>query len=364
MWSSWPGNRDADVDVYSAVLRSARKGTEPFILLVERCGRPDALLVGESQSTEISHRIGYLTLSTSSVRSLSFTYGGFLGNQSRENAEVLTSKILEFLHKGEADVAQLNFIRTDSSLYRCVLTSAVFFSRDHFIGRRQHWVMDLPGTMGEVYSRLSGAQRSQLRRKTKKLQMEFGGAIQIRRYGEPSGLEVMIRDLETVAQRTYQRGLRVGFEKSAAILNLLQLEAEKGWLRAYILYLEMKPCASWVGCIYDGVFYSDFLAHDPAYGAYSPGTFLLTQTTADLCENKLVSIDFGIDEARYKHQFGNRCWTESATQLFAPSLKGTELLLAASAASFTSRFVKGFLERTALLSTVKKFLRRRAAPET
>lgn len=364
IWSSWRGHRDADIDVHATVLLSAGNSTEPYILLLERNGCPDALLVGARCCTEFSSRIGYVKLSTPSVRLLSFVNGAFLGNQAPENAEVMVSKILGSLREGEADVIHFSNIRTDSPLYRFTRKPPGFFGRNHFVKPTLHWTMVLPDTMDEVYARLSGDHRGQLRRKAKKLQTEFAGCLQVRRFQALSELEEMIKDAEEVAGKTYQRGLGVGFEKNETTLNLLQLEAEKGWLRGYVLYLIGKPCAFWVGSLYDGIFYSDFLAHDPAYEKYSPGTFLLTETIKNLCSEKVSEIDFGVGEARYKQQFGNRSREEAAAQLFAPRLKGMRLLLVTSGVLFMNRFLMGALERTNLLPKVKKILRRRATPKT
>ena len=35
------------------------------------------------------------------------------------------------------------------------------------------------------------------------------------------------------------------------------------------------PSAFWIGCVYNGVFLSECLGHDPTYARYSAGTYLL-----------------------------------------------------------------------------------------
>ena len=124
-------------------------------------------------------------------------------------------------------------------------------------------------------------------------------------YREPGELDDVIPQVEEIAKKTYQRGLGVGFQDTEEIRRRLRFCAEKGWLRVYVLHLGDLPCAFWIGTLYHGCFCSDYLAFDPNFGAYSPGTFLLMKVVEEFCGAGVKEIDFGPGEGRYKEQFGN-----------------------------------------------------------
>ena len=117
-WSAWRGHRDADVDVYETVLASRTDAAKPHIIVVDRDGCPDALLVGMTATATVGERIGYWTIPVTGVRVLSFQYGGFLGNQSEENSELIISQIEQSLRGGDADVAILSYVREGTPLHR------------------------------------------------------------------------------------------------------------------------------------------------------------------------------------------------------------------------------------------------------
>src|SRR5258708_30008176 len=125
--------------------------------------------------------------------------------------------------------------------------------------------MPLPATRDEVYRGLSGKVRKNLKRQAKKLVNDFSGTVRVRTFRETAELEEMIRDIEHVAKKTYQRGLAVGFIDSAGARERLRLEAEGGWLRFFGLYVADEPCALWNGTLYPAAFYSNSLRYDPYY---------------------------------------------------------------------------------------------------
>jgi CelD/BcsL family acetyltransferase involved in cellulose biosynthesis len=139
----------------------------------------------------------------------------------------------------------------------------------------------------------------------------------------------------------------------------LQLEAEKGWLRTYILYAANLPCAFWMGTVYRGKFYSDCLGYDPSYEKYSPGTFLLNAMIEDSCRDGIEQVDFGLGDARYKQRFGNCSWQEVTAYIYGPSWRGLRVNALRTPAAFLDRLTKQALDRTNLLPKIKKLWRNR-----
>ncbi len=315
-WSTWRGHRDADIDVYQTLLGFRSDAATPHVILVERDGHPDAILVGTASTTTLSKRIAYLTMPVPRVR----------------------------VHRVATHV-------------RSVLM------RDHVRTRHSHWLMTLPDHAEAIYAGLSSEHRWKLRRDAKRFRAAFAD-LKITRFDCPERLEALIRDTEQVAATTYQRGLGVGFSDSRPIRELLRLEAKKGWLRGYLLYVGDRPCAFWIGCVYDGVFLSEYLGHDPSYAKHSPGNYLLTHVMEDLWHEGVRAIDFSIGEAPYKQRFGNRHWNESTVYLYAPTWTGMRLKALHTIAALINSVGKSLLERMKLAGRVKKFWRQRVTHQT
>lgn len=363
-WIEWRGHRDADVDVYQTLLACRQDAAEPYIIVVERNGKPDAALIGNAATTTVTERIGYWTARISRVKVLTFIYGGFLGNQSDENSKSIVCEIERSLQNGDADVAVLSYLREESPLYRFAASVPSSFMRDHFPVSYKHWMIDFPQTPEEgIYTALSREHRSSQKeeiRKSKKFKSAFPD-LELVRFKGNDGLEKLLSDAETVAATTYQRGLGVGFSNDLLIRSLLTLEAEKGWLRGHVLYAGGRPCAFEIGCLYNGVFLGEYLGHDPAFSKYAPGTYILTQVIEGLDQEKVTAIDWGIGDASYKRRFGNKCWNESTIYLYAPTWVGMWAKTVRTAAVLINTAGKSVLERAKLAGTVKKLWRKRAA---
>ena len=176
----------------------------------------------------------------------------------------------------------------------------------------------------------------------------------------------MVRDIEEIAKKTYQRGLGVGFIDSPEMRNRLRFEAERGWLRAYVLYLSDRPCAFWVGRLYRNAFHSEFMGYDPCYSRYSPGMFLIMRVLEDLCggngSEKIEEVDFGLGDAQYKEVLGNREWLDTSLYLFGPNLKGIGLSFLRTPIMAIDAIARAALEGTSFLPRIKRAWRNIVRP--
>lgn len=358
-WCDWPCHRDADWDVYRNVLASTPAPATPYVIVVERADKPEAMLVGVASTTSLASKIAYFTLSLPRVRVVTFTYGGFLGNQSEGNSRLVIGSIVQWLRGNQADVAVLRYVRTDSALYTHALNAGSLLMRDHFVETHTHRMMYLPADTEAIYSGLSKEHRKHLRSETKRFRAAFGEDLQVERFVLPGELDRLMRDSERIAATTYQRGLGVGFSDSSQIRRLLALEADKGWLRGYVLYVGNRPCAFWIGCVHNDDFLSEYLAHDPEYSKYSPGNYLLGRVMEDLCREGVKRIDFGIGDAFYKQRFANCSWEEGPVYLYAPTFKGMQAKTMRTIASAVNLLAKRILQKTSWGARLKKFLRSR-----
>src|SRR5208283_2930663 len=178
-WTAWQSNPTSAIDNFLRILRYRSEIQRPHVIVVYRDGHPDSILVGRLEHTRISFKIGYLKLFQPQVRVLCFMHGGFLGNQSIENSEYVTREIMRCLSRGEADVARLEFVRTDSSLYGAAKGVPGILCRDHVAPIQLHGCLRLPGSFEEFIGNLSRKERHNLRRQAKRLQADFPGGMRI-----------------------------------------------------------------------------------------------------------------------------------------------------------------------------------------
>jgi hypothetical protein len=365
VWESWPGNRDSEMNSYLTFLGSNPGTVRPHVLVAYRDGRPDAILVGRIDRGRIGCRLGYLQLNLR-AQIMCFVYGAFRGTPSNENFDMMVSEILRSLSQGEADVAYMNFLRQESDLRRLAMKKPGLLSRDYVRITQPHFAITLPATVEEFYRGLSSGARWQVKNKQKKLLKDFGGDVRIKCFREPAEIDAMAQDVEQVARTSYQRGLGVGFMDGPETRDQLRFKAQKGWLRAYVLYVSERPRAFWIGDMNQGTFGSDYLAYDAELGKYSPGMFLITKVIEDFCDGNregVTGVDFGPGNAQYKEVLSNHRWREIAQYIFAPSLKGISLNLVRSSIVGIDQTIKKALARTNLLQRIKKHWRAHATPK-
>ena len=359
VWTSWKGHRDSDIDVYLTVCRANADVVRPHIIMIERGGVPDAMLVGRLTKKRPELKLGYRTFRGAPSLELFFVYGALRGNPSIENCRLFAVEIIQTLRRGEADFVFLERLRIDSPLYHFVRTMPTWLARPRFLDIQPHWRMQVPSKIEDFYARLSTKERKNRKWEAKKLLSDFGGDVVITCYQHPAEVDCLVQDAEHVAQQSYQRALGAGFSASEAIREFLRLQAGKGWLRAFVLQVRGKPCAFWIGMLYQGTFYSDFMAFDQSYGKYSVGAFLLIKKIEDFCSEKLDLIDFGMGDAWYKQHFSTENWQEARVYLVAPTIRGVFYNSCMAMTRGLDLTLKGLLQRTELLSKIKKAWRQR-----
>jgi CelD/BcsL family acetyltransferase involved in cellulose biosynthesis len=361
IWSAWKGHRDSDIDYCLRFVWARDEVVRPHVLVLSRAGQPEAMLIGRLEHTRMRSRIGYFRLPGIAARLLNFSYGGFLGNASQENSEELFASIMASMRVGEADMALLDHLGTESFLYKAATSEPRFTTRDHFIKAEPHCVMNLASTVEEVYRAFSQGLRAEVKRKKKKIIGDFGAGVEIRCYRRIDELDGAVPLLEAIAKTTYQRGLGVGFQDTEQMRQRLRICAEKGWLRVYLLSLAGEPRAFWMGTLHNAVFCSDYNGYDPGFREYSLGTFLLAHMIEDFCKENVRSIDFGFGGAEYKDRFSNCRFDEASVHIFAPHTKGLLLNGVRTATGIADNAARNALARTNLLPRIKKLWRKRAA---
>jgi len=361
IWNSWPGTRDSDIDFFSSMVRS--RGSRPHVIVLTRNARPDAILIGLREHRKTPFKLSYFTIYEPEVNVIEFVYGGLRGNASEENCAALVRELMRSLDEGDADLALWEHLSVQSSLYNCALRLPRFALRDHCRCLDGRWLMNFPKGLDTLFMNLGRSQRSKLRRKYRNVLNHFAGKVQIRCFRSLADLEPAISDMEAIASKTDKRRMfGIGFFDTPQIREQMVVAAKRGWLSIYILYLEEKPAAFWMGTIYDHCLQGDQVGYDPVWGEFSPGIFLFLTILEDLRDEDIKTVDFGWRDIQIGRCFGDLRRVEARIHIYAPTLRGIQLNLLSTATHCATHGAKFLLRHTHCLEWARRVLRKWLAP--
>jgi GNAT acetyltransferase-like protein len=363
-WQKLQFHPNADIDFYLGIVESRREIIRPHVVLVTENGHTKAMMIGRIENSRLALKVGYKSIYAIQIKLLTIIYHGFLGDMSEDVNNIFITEILQLLKKGDADAFFVNSIHVDSNICRLIREKPNILCRDHLHTDNIHWQMSVPANIDQFYERMSAHRRHELRRYPKVLEKKFPKAISIECFQSVNDVDRILTDAETVAKKTYHRGLGVGFTDNIENRRRLTLFANKGLLRAYLMYIQDKPSAFWIGTEYGKVFYLDFTAFDPEFKKYETGTILFLKMVEDLCKTDCRAIDFGFGDALYKRSFGNKSWKECSYYVFAPTMKGMMLNVMRTGMGSLISFVEYLLIKTKLLQYVKKHWRKLLIKQT
>jgi CelD/BcsL family acetyltransferase involved in cellulose biosynthesis len=219
--------------------------------------------------------------------------------------------------------------------------------------------MNFPKGLDTLFMNLGRSQRSKLRRKYRNVLNRFAGKVRIRCFRSLMDLEPAISDMEAIASKTDKRRVfGEGFFDTPQIRERMRGAALRGWLRIYILYLEEKPAAFWMGTIYDHCLQADHVGYDPVWSEFSPGIFLFLNILEDLRDEDIKTVDFGWRDMQFKQCFGDLRRVEARVHIYAPTLRGIQLNLLSTATHRVTHGAKSLLQCTHCLGWARRVLRK------
>ena len=338
-WTACPTHRDADIDFFLFIGDLFPSVLRPHVVVLYDGSEPLAVLVARLEISRVPIKIGYWSLPSPEMRVLQIS--GWLG-QTEKYAQVLAQSLSRSLKEGEADVACFRYIDRNSALAQHARTAVSRPFSDVSKVFHSHWYCDRKDNETFLQG-LSRNQRAQQRRRERKIARAFD-THRIELFCSAEQIGKLIQDVEQVARKSYQRRLNVGFSDSAEVRARLEFDAAKGWLGAYVLYFDERPCAFWIGSLRNGSFLSNYLAFDPAYSRYSPGMYLVIKVMEALSIESdrfhANRIDFGVGDATYKERLSNRRVREALLYIFAPRLTPLLANLARVAAQCLNNYAK------------------------
>jgi hypothetical protein len=169
----------------------------------------------------------------------------------------------------------------------------------HVRQRYTRYFIDLLVSEDAWRAAMSAATRSGIGRKRRKLASLPGFAV--RRFRTPDEVAIFHPLARAVSATTYQeRLLDAGLPADPA--PLLRLAAADR-LRAWLIEVDGAPIA-YLCCAAEGdTLRYDYVGHDPAHAALSPGTVLQVEAIRDLfAERRFARFDFTEGEGQHKRQ--------------------------------------------------------------
>jgi CelD/BcsL family acetyltransferase involved in cellulose biosynthesis len=284
------------------------------VVALGEAAEPTALLIGRLEDVELPARFGYATLFRPTLRCLTVVSGGLAGPD--EAAPALMASALGALKAKEADAVLLHRIAIGSPLHRAALEQSPRRSVHRPLVTTPHWVADLPDSFDAFLRSKPKKLRDDLRRYGRRLDRTFGDRAAIRCVRDPAELETLLTDLESIAARSYQRGLDAGFS-AADDRPLVELGLRRGWLRAWVLSIDGIPVAFELGTLRNGTFLVWAKAYDPAFAEHHIGKVVQMRMIEDLCEDpEATALDFGFGDADYKRRLATRSWDEADVLIY------------------------------------------------
>jgi CelD/BcsL family acetyltransferase involved in cellulose biosynthesis len=167
--------------------------------------------------------------------------------------------------------------------------------------RYARYYVDLTAGEAAWLAGLSGSTRSALKRKTAKFAAADGGTLDLRRYRTPDELAAFRPLARAVSATTYQeRLLDMGLPDDPRSLAEEASLAAADRVRAWLLFLRGQPVAYLWGSAEAGTLRYEYVGHDPAHNALSPGTVLMRAALADLFADRFQRFDFTEGESQQK----------------------------------------------------------------
>lgn len=346
---------NTDIDRYLSVMESLKDTAQPYVIVLYNNSVPEAIVVGRLETRQITCRVGYATIFKPSLRCLTIVYGGILGKPSEQTCIKILQELINTLKGGIIDTVFFNQLQLDSYIYHLTRKKPNVLCRCYFPVVEPHWQTHLPDSVETFYRDMSGSRKRYLRRYTRALEKAGSGSVEVECCRSEDKLDDVIKIASEISAKTYKHALNVGFHDDYLTRSLLKKGAKQGKLRAYVLYVNGKPCAFEYGIEYGNVFFPEYIGYDPFFRSCSPGTVLFIKVIEDLIENSIVRVfDYGFGGAAYKERFGTESWPEASIYIFSPRLKPVVINILSSSVGVVNSTLHLIVQKIGSVGWIKR----------
>ena len=357
-WEALRWGREEAAYPYYVTRVQTRPGVAgPFAAVISGAAGPVGGLAGRIESRRLATPIGYRNVYAPTVEALEVVDGGLVAEDAAAR-EALVGVVADALARPGIDLVSLPALELGSPLATALGSLGGPLGHQPLIAPWTHRRLVLPASFDEFLASRSSKTRYGTRRDAKRFEAEFGDRIAVATLRASGDLEPLVRDLDQVAQTTYQRRLGAGFADTPEQRALARIGLAEGWVRASVLYLDAKPIAYWLCSVYDRTVLLRTGGYDPAYEQHAVGIYLLMHVIDGACADPgLDVLDFGPGDAAYKRQFSNESRQESNIVLFAPTFRARRINAMRTAILGPARIARLALDAAGVTDQVRTGLR-------
>jgi CelD/BcsL family acetyltransferase involved in cellulose biosynthesis len=366
-WELTQNHLNNDYGQFRLVCATRPEVVSPLVIVVERAGVPVAALLCRLEDVDFAPTIGYFRPMRLGRRVIAVLHRGVLGDLDAAAAASVVGFLRLLMQAGVADAVSFHPLAEHSAL-----AEALAHKRTRpLAGSGTRWVVHREMALDWIAGRfadhkLNAKHRSSFRRRERDLTAAYPNRVTwhwLSSFDESlEGVAALCARLETIAARTYQRGLGTGFFDDEEHRRRFTYFASRGLLRVMLLEVDGRPGAFWYGIVYHGVFHAAETGYDPALGRFEVGTLLLARLVDELVAEGVTAIDFGIGDAPYKARFCDRSWREATLELFAPTPRGAGMRVLRSICGSLDAAARQVAEQAGITGRLKSLWRRRVRP--
>ncbi len=315
---------------------------DSFAMVLSCNGFPIGLVLGRVEKQIIDVQIGRISFFKSERRSLLIAEGGIFikDDDDSYNKKILIALLQTFSLK-KFEVIIMHWIPVDSKFYMKAVKKVKWFFRVYSPIVDKHWYTDLPSSCDKLLSNKSSKQKFNLRRIVKRIENESKINFHYKKFTNEESVTTLLEDAEIVARSTYQRKLGIGFYHSKHVDAIVREASSTNNLLGYVLYADSKPCAFQLGINQGSTHHLVYMAHNPEFSHYSPGTYLLFKFLELICSSEDVKVvDYGWSDGAHKSKFGTRYDDEANLIYLSPSISSFFLSISLNFIRFAVVFLK------------------------
>jgi hypothetical protein len=313
--------------------------------------------VGRREKTALQSNIGYAHFPVLDATTITFIYGGIIGELDAEGAKHIATEFDHLLRRGEADIVTVNFLPQHSALWTALQGLPLRSTRR--LVWTTHRSLTIQPNQGFLLQQMRSKHRSSIKRKLKDFEEAFPGEIRWNWHSHVNDVPMLCGKMEDVSRTTYHRGLGAGFVDNEESRTRLALFARQGQLRALVLEVGSVPQAFWFGQVYKGVFHSAATGYTQKVRQFEVGTHLFLRMVDLLIDEGVGQLDFGLGDAQYKERFGDHAWREASNRIYAPTFKGALLWFLQGTFESIERLARAVAHRFGGTDSIKRQWRMR-----
>jgi len=360
-WKAQSQHFNSDPDFFLSVIACRETVLSPLIFLVREGGVPVTVLICRLEMALLPARVAYFTLAQFSLRSITVIYNGLVGKDTATIRSKLLDALSHELNVGSADRVTFSMLRENSALAKSI--EACHLARWRLMTSlpQEHFILQVPDAPEDILLKKSSKRRKKIKYSMRRADDTLTN-LRIDKFDGTGSLENLMMSLESVASKTYQRGLGAGFKYNSEWRAILDLGIRKKWIEIWTLLTDEKVISFIIGIKYKRRYLIYAKAFDPAYSDKSVGTYLQIKILEEVARRgDCELIDYGFGDADYKRQFSTESWSEVNVFVAKASFRNFIIINSVRLCMASDRVLRMIAQKMTLTKRIKTALRNKKA---